>query len=143
MKKGLLITALFILISAGYLMAQKLNANAVPLAVKAELTRRYPDAKNVIWEKHKDKFKACWGGKTNADSRVCINQAGAFIQIVNDFPVKQPPIAITSYTKNHYNTPVIRAGKGANAVDKLFYEVEISGGRELIFAENGRFIRVD
>ena len=142
MKKGLLISALLVLMSTGFSIAQKLSAKAVPLAVRSELMRRYPNATKATWEKRKGNYRASFGGKAGKDNSVVISPASAFIEMGNPVDVKFLPQAVTSYVKVHYHAQVISADKIADATGKLFYVTRVAGDKEVLFDTNGKFIKV-
>ncbi len=142
MKKSLLIAALFLFASTSYLMAQKIAVKDVPLGVRSELNRRYPDAGKANWEKEKGKYKANWTGKTTGANSALFSPAGAFVKLITPTPAKFLPIAVTSYVKAHYNIPVTVANKSIDETGKLYYEIKITGGRDAIFNMDGKFIRV-
>ena len=57
--------------------------------------------------------------------------------------VSQLPAAVAPYVKAHYNGAKIKeAGKVTDAAGKHFFEAEIKG-RDLIFDESGKFVKVD
>jgi hypothetical protein len=78
----ILLGILFILPS----FAQKVKSNDVPAAVKSALQQKYPDAKNVYWEKEHGNYEANWGGKSKEDNSVQFTPAGEFIEYVKAIP---------------------------------------------------------
>jgi dihydroxyacetone kinase-like predicted kinase len=142
MKSKLLLVAL-IAIASGSLKAQDLKASAVPAAVKEALAKKYPEAAKVSWEKEKGNYEANWGGRSGEDNSVVFTPTGTFIEIVKAIPVADLPKNIASYVKAHYKGAKIKeAGKVTDAAGKTMYEAEIKGG-DLIFDENGNFIKKD
>jgi hypothetical protein len=68
---------------------------------------------------------------------------GTFIEIVKAIPVNDLPKSIAPYIKVHYNGAKIKeAGKVTDAAGKTMYEAEIKG-KDLIFDENGNFLKKD
>ena len=63
----------------------------VPPAVKTALSKKYPNASKVTWEKENGNYEANWGGKSGEDNSVQFTPAGDFIEIVNAIPVSQLP----------------------------------------------------
>jgi dihydroxyacetone kinase-like predicted kinase len=132
-----------IAIASGSLKAQDLKASAVPAAVKEALAKKYPEAAKVSWEKEKGNYEANWGGRSGEDNSVVFTPTGTFIEIVKAIPVADLPKNIASYVKAHYKGAKIKeAGKVTDAAGKTMYEAEIKGG-DLIFDENGNFIKKD
>ncbi|WP_295793467.1 PepSY-like domain-containing protein [Mucilaginibacter sp.] len=142
MKKALVLAAI-ILAVASNLKAQDLKTKDVPAVVKEALMKKYPAAAKVSWEKEKGNYEANWGGKSGEDNSVMFTPTGAFIEIVKAIPVSDLPKSIAPYIKAHYNGAKIKeAGKVTDAAGKTMYEAEIKG-KDLIFDENGNFIKKD
>jgi Putative beta-lactamase-inhibitor-like, PepSY-like len=124
-------------------VAQDLQSKDVPEAVKTAFTKKYPDAKKVSWEKEKGNYEANWGGKSGEDSSVTFTPSSIFVEIVIAIPVSQLPSSVAPYVNNHYKGAKIReAGKVTDAAGRQMYEAEIKG-KDLIFDENGVFIKED
>ena len=142
MKRELLFAAA-IVAAAISVKAQDLKSANVPAAVKSELTKRYPEATKVSWEKEKGNFEANWGGKSGEDNSVMITPAGSFVEIVKAIKISDLPASVAPYVKAHYKGAKIKeAGRVTDAAGKTMYEAEIKGG-DLIFDENGKFLKKD
>ena len=142
MKKNLLL-ALVLNCGVFHLMAQDLKSKDVPESVKSALAKKYPEATHVSWEKEKGNYEANWGGRSGEDNSVQFTPAGAFIEIVKAISVADLPKNIAPYIKEHYKGAKIKeAGKVTDAAGKTMYEAEIKG-KDLIFDENGDFIKKD
>ena len=141
MKRLILIAAMA---ATGYgLQAQDLKPKDVPTAVKEALAKKYPEAAKVSWEKEKGNYEANWGGKSGEDNSVMFKPDGSFIEIVKAISIADLPKNIAPYIKQHYNGAKIReAGKVTDAAGKTMYEAEIKG-KDLIFNEQGNFIKKD
>lgn len=124
------------------LMAQDLKLKDVPASVKAAQAKKYPAATKVNWEKEKGNYEANWGGKSGEDNSAVFTPAGEFVEIVNAIPISALPKTVVPYVKEHYKTPIKEAGKVTDAKGTLTYEAEIKG-KDLIFDENGKFLKVD
>lgn len=141
--KSKLLLATLIALASGSLKAQDLKASAVPAVVKEALAKKYPEAAKVSWEKEKGNYEANWGGRSGEDNSVMFTPTGTFIEIVKAIPVADLPKNIAPYVKAHYKGAKIKeAGKVTDAAGKTMYEAEIKGG-DLIFDENGSFIKKD
>jgi hypothetical protein len=69
--------------------------------------------------------------------------AGVFVEEVNAIAISKLPAVIAPYVKAHYSGAKIKeAGKVTDAAGKKMFEAEIKG-KDLIFDENGKFIKVD
>jgi len=142
-KKSLL--AIVITLAAFGVKAQDIKAKDVPASVKSELLKKYPESatQKVSWEKEKGNYEANWGGKSGEDNSVQFTPSGTFIEIVKAISISDLPKAIAPYVKEHYKGAKIKeAGKVTDAKGKTMYEAEIKGG-DLIFEENGTFIKKD
>jgi len=141
--KKIIILSLSIFAIAGQVMAQNLKASQVPAQVKEALAKKYPATKKVSWEKEKGNYEANWGGRSGEDNSVQFTPTGTFIEIVKAIPVTDLPKSIAPYIKAHYNGAKIKeAGKVTDATGKTMYEAEIKGA-DLIFDQNGNFIKKD
>ncbi len=115
----------------------------VPPAVKEALVKKYPSAKHVNWEKEKGNFEGNWGGASKEDTSVVFTPAGDFVEEVIAIPVSILPPVISSYVRSHYSGARIKeAGKVTDAKEMKMFEAEIKG-KDLIFDENGKFLKED
>ena len=122
---------------------QPVPPGKVPVAVKSALVAKFPDAKNVTWEKEKGNFEANWGGASKEDNSVLFTPGGSFVEMVVATPVANLPPAISAYVKEHYATSKItEAGKITWPDGRSGYEAEVKG-KDLVFDEKGNFIRID
>jgi hypothetical protein len=141
--KTKLLTVLVMAFAVAGVKAQDLKTKDVPSVVKTALAQKYPKATKVGWEKEKGNYEANWGGKSGEDNSVQFTPAGTFVEIVKAIPVSQLPASVSPYVKDHYKGAKIReAGRVTNAAGKTMYEAEIKGA-DLIFDENGSFIKKD
>ncbi len=145
MKKTLLLAMMFAgMVSVSVMAQTKKEAKVnVPAAVKSAFAKKYPEATKVSWELEKGNYEANWGGKSGEDNAVVYTPAAVFVEIVKAIPISALPKSVVPYVKAHYKTSVKEAGKGMDAADKTFYEAEIAGGKDVIFDETGKFIKVD
>lgn len=121
--------------------SEKHNSIIVPTAVQSALQQKYPEAKNVTWEKEKGNYEANWGGKSGEDNSVQFKPSGAFIEIVNAIPVSNLPKNVMAYAREHHKSAFItEAGKVTDSKGAQFYEAEIKG-RDFLFDKNGNFIK--
>ncbi|HEY5327041.1 MAG TPA: PepSY-like domain-containing protein [Mucilaginibacter sp.] len=142
MKKKLLLAAA-IVAAAGSVKAQDLKTKDVPAVVKAACEKKYPGATNVSWEKEKGNYEANWGGKSGEDNSVQFTPSGTFVEIVKAISISGLPKAVAPYVKAHYKgAKISEAGRVTDAAGKTMYEAEIKG-MDLIFDENGNFIKRD
>ena len=143
MKKNFLLLAVVIAVAAINVNAQDLKAGNVPAVVKSALSKKYPEATKVSWEKEKGNYEANWGGKSGEDNSVQFTPSGDFVEIVKAISITDLPKTVAPYVKAHYKGAKIKeAGRVTDAAGKTMYEAEIKGG-DLIFDENGNFLKKD
>lgn len=147
MKKMIGLTAiLFALGSATFAQEKGENENSehikVPAKVKMALKQKYPEAKNVGWEKENGNYEANWGGKSGEDNSVQFTPSGSFIEIVKAISVSELPANTIAYVKEHYKTKITEAGKVTDAKGGTSYEAEVKG-RDVIFDKDGNFIKAE
>jgi len=143
MKKNFLLLAVVIAVAAVNVNAQDLKAGNVPAVVKSALSKKYPEATKVSWEKEKGNYEANWGGKSGEDNSVQFTPSGDFVEIVKAISITDLPKTVAPYVKAHYKGAKIKeAGRVTDAAGKTMYEAEIKGG-DLIFDENGNFLKKD
>ncbi|UOE51706.1 PepSY-like domain-containing protein [Mucilaginibacter sp. SMC90] len=142
MKKTILLSITAALLGTGAI-AKAANSLDVPAVVKQSLLKKYPNATKVTWEKEKGNYEANWGGKSGEDTSVTFTPAGSFVEEVDAIPVTRLPAAVFEYIKiNYKGSKVKEAGQVTDAAGKKMFEAEIKG-RDLLFDENGKFIKVD
>jgi hypothetical protein len=118
---------------------EKIN---VPSTVQKALKQKYPEAKNVGWEKENGNYEANWGGKSGEDNSVQFTPSGNFIEIVKAIPVHELPANTIAYVKEHYKVKITEAGKVTDAKGNTSYEAEVKG-RDVIFDQNGNFVKAE
>ena len=115
----------------------------VPSAVKSALKAKYPQTKNVKWEKEKGNYEANWGGPSGEDMSVQFTPSGEFVEAVKAISISDLPAAVAPYVRSHFNgAPIKEAGKVVDAKGKQTYEVEIKG-KDLIFGLDGKYVGLD
>jgi hypothetical protein len=138
--------AIFILLGMSMLWgvnAQDLKSGDVPSVVKAALSKKFPAASRVSWEKEKGNYEANWGGKSGEDNSAQFTPAGDFVEIVRNIPIAALPPGVHSYLRIHYQGARIReAGRVTDAAGTVSYEAEIKG-KDLLFDLQGNFLRED
>jgi hypothetical protein len=114
---------------------------SVPVPVKSALSKKYPAAAKVTWEKENGNYEANWGGKSGEDNSVQFTPSGGFIEIVNAIPVSQLPAPVITYVTAHYKgAKITEAGKVTDAKGKIFFEAEVKH-KDILFDEKGTFIK--
>lgn len=147
MKKIIAIAAISFVSSATFAQEKGSNENnehiKVPAKVKEALKQKYPEAKNVGWEKENRNYEANWGGKSGEDHSVQFTPSGDFVEKADAISVSDLPQPVFIYVKQHYKTShITEAGKVTDAKGNHSYEAEVKG-RDVIFDENGNFIKAE
>jgi hypothetical protein len=141
MKKFGIVSAVCLFALGG--LSQDLKDKDVPPVVKTALTKQFPAAVKISWEKEKGNYEANWGGHSGEDNSAQFSPSGVFIELVQNIPVSSLPARIAPYVTSHYNKAKIKeAGKVTDATGHHTYEVEIKG-KDLIFDLDGNFIKED
>lgn len=115
----------------------------VPEVVKQAFAQKFPDAKNVTWERENGNYEANWGGKSGEDNSVLYTPAGKFLEAGKAIDVNQLPSAAISYVKSHYKGAAItEAMQVTKANGKLTFEAEVHG-KDIAFDEHGNYLKTE
>jgi len=145
MKKIISLTVILFALSSGAFAQENESSHNinVPAVVKTALKQKYPEAKNVGWEKENGNYEANWGGKSGEDNSVQFTPSGIFIEIVKAIPVSSLPKPVIAYVNEHYKgAKITEAGKVTDAAGKTSYEAEVKG-KDVIFDGNGNFVKAE
>src|SRR5690348_16455513 len=133
-------SAIFLLSSA---CAQDIKSSEVPAVVKSALLKKFHEATKVSWEKENGNYEANWGGKSGEDNAAQFTPAGVFVEIERAIPVDELPASVKTYVKDHQSgAKITEASRVTDANGKISYEAEVKG-KDLIFDENGKFIKTE
>lgn len=137
MKKLILMSVVAVLTGYGY--GQKVNEKDVPASVKETLNKNYPNV-GAKWEKEKENFEANFtSGKKELSVLIAAN--GNLIESETEIETSELPANVLMYVeKNMNNAKIKEAAIITDASGKKTYEAEV-GGKDLIFDENGNFIK--
>ena len=138
MKKLMFFVVLSILplISFG----QKTKEKNVPQVVKNALYQKFPNAKEVKWDKEKDSYEASFD-VNQVDNSVLFSQDGKIVETEVEIKMSQLPKNALNYLKEHYKSQKIKeAAKIVTNKGVVIYEAEIQGN-DVLFDENGNFIK--
>lgn len=137
--RKLFFTAIILLLSVGFMTAQKA---AIPAVVKAKIAALYPNAKKVEWTVEKDNYEAEIEQKGSPDVSVDLNAKGEVLETETDIKVAELPEAARVYiTKNLGNAKIKEAAKIVKADNSVMYEAQI-GKKDYLFDDNGRFLKI-
>ena len=140
MKKSVMTIALIMLSFVSF--AQKTKEQNVPQIIKDALTEKFPNVKNVKWDKEENNFEASFKNN-NIDNSILFNANGKIIETEIAIEVNQLPKNALQYLKDNFkNEKVKEAAKIITEKGNLIYEAEVKG-KDLFFDENGNFITKD
>jgi len=140
-KYSVISTFLLLICFSSKMNAQRLKGSDVPATVKTALTKKYPQAKNVTWEKENGNYEANWGGKSGEANAVQFSPAGDFVEIENAISVSDLPKAVTAYVNEHYKgSKISEAARLTDAKGKQTFEAEVNG-KDLVFDDKGNFVK--
>ncbi len=140
MKKSVITIALIMLSFVSF--AQKTKEQNVPQVIKKALSEKFPNAKNVKWDKEENNFEASFKNN-NIDNSILFNANGKIIETEIAIEVNQLPKNALQYLNDNFkNQKVKEAAKIITEKGNLIYEAEIKG-KDLFFDENGNFITKD
>lgn len=140
MKKSVMTIALIMLSFVSF--AQKTKEQNVPQVIKKALSGKFPNAKNVKWDKEENNFEASFKNN-NIDNSILFNANGKIIETEIAIEVNQLPKNALQYLNDNFkNQKVKEAAKIITEKGNLIYEAEIKG-KDLFFDENGNFITKD
>ena len=140
MKKSVMTIALIMLSVVSF--AQKIKEQNVPQVIKKALSEKFPNVKNVKWDKEENNFEASFKNN-NIDNSILFNANGKIIETEIAIEVNQLPKNALQYLNDNFkNQKVKEAAKIITEKGNLIYEAEIKG-KDLFFDENGNFITKD
>ena len=139
MKKSVIIVVTLVLSTIAF--AQKVKATKVPEIVTKSLMSKYPNAKNVKWDKEENNYEASFESN-KIENSVLFNANGKIIETEVEISTAQLPKSILSYlSKNYKDQKVKEAAKIISEKGIVTYEAEIKG-KDLLFDENGKLLSV-
>ena len=139
MKKSVIIVVTLVFSTIAF--AQKVKATKVPEIVTKSLISKYPNAKNVKWDKEENNYEASFENNKTENS-VLFNSNGKIIETEVEISTAQLPKSILSYlSKNYKDQKVKEAAKIISEKGIVTYEAEIKG-KDLLFDENGKLLSV-
>ena len=116
------------------------SADTPPAAVKAAITKLYPTATNVKFDKEAGDYEASftYNGK---DMSVVLDAKGNVKETETTIVTSALPAAVRDYVaKHHAGKKIKEAAEIVDAKGKKTYEAEVNG-KDLIFDEKGMFIK--
>lgn len=140
MKKSVMTIALIMLTFVSF--AQKTKEQNVPQLIKNSLNEKFPNAKNVKWDKEENNFEASFKNN-NIDNSILFNANGKIIETEIAIDVNQLPKNALQYLNDNFkNKKIKEAAKIITEKGIIIYEAEIQGN-DLFFVENGNHITKD
>ena len=120
-------------------LAQKINADKVPAAVKASVSKAHSGV-SATWEKERGNYEANFKEGDKVMSCV-IDKSGTILETETDVPISGLPQTVQSYVKDHYKGARIKeASKIIKSNGEEYYEADVNG-KDVLFDKNGKFIK--
>lgn len=138
MKK--LIFLLVAMAGVSFANAQKVSDKEVPTVVKSAVQKKYPNAKELKWEKEKGNYEVGFE-LAKTDYSVLINASGNILETEVEISIDELPANVKAYVSKHYAGQKIKeAAKIADSKGIVTYEAEVNG-KDLIFDKSGKFLK--
>lgn len=138
MKNAVILLA--VMLTAASANAQKIQDKDVPATVKTALQNKYPQAKELKWEKENGNYEAEFE-VSETDYSVLLDASGNILETEIEIKLDELPANAKEYvSKNHSGQKIKEAAKITDAKGTITYEAEIKG-TDLIFDSNGNFIK--
>lgn len=139
MRKSVIIVVALVLSTIAF--AQKVKATKVPEIITKSLMSKYPNAKNVKWDKEENNYEASFESN-KIENSILFNANGKIIETEVEITAAQLPKSILNYIgKNYKDQKVKEAAKIISEKGVVTYEAEIKG-KDLLFDENGKLLSV-
>jgi hypothetical protein len=137
--KKILILSLAAATLAINVSAQKLKRAEVPLEIRKSFEKQYPGT-IAKWEKENGKYEAGFK-KDGAAMSALFDANGTMTESETEIKIAALPANVLAYVKKYYKGKSIKEGAKITRADgTVNYEAEV-GGKDLIFDENGKFIK--
>lgn len=135
-----LLSILSVLLFSSFAFAQSISEKEVPNSVKAAFSKKFPNQKNVKWEKEKENYEASFSmGKT--EHAAVIDSKGNLLETEEEISVKELPADAVAYIQKNYSGKKIKeAAKITDAKGIVTFEAEVAS-KDLIFEKTGIYIK--
>ncbi len=137
MKNLILMTGL--LVSSGFVSAQKVNQKMVSEAIKAKVHALYPSAKTITWTKEKGNYEAEFknGGVTTS---ALLDSKAELIESEIALKPTELPAAVLNAIKTSFPGKKIAEAAVIDTKGAKSYEAEV-GGIDYIYTIDGKLIK--
>ncbi|HEY4651882.1 MAG TPA: PepSY-like domain-containing protein [Pontibacter sp.] len=105
---------------------QDIPQSEVPAAVVSALTKAYPNASDVEWEKHSKNFEAEFDVDTT-DYTVLLDGAGNIVQAKHEIAIAALPETIKNAIATSYKNQKIDDADVLEKNGQTYYQVELEG----------------
>ncbi|MBC7652844.1 MAG: PepSY-like domain-containing protein [Oligoflexus sp.] len=116
-------------------------AQNIPAATKKSLTKTYPNAKDVKWEKENSNYEAGFQ-QDGKELSLVIDAKGNILETETAIKTTDLPQSVLSFLKSKFgnNLKIKDAAKIKKADGNIIYEAEVKG-LDYLFDANGKFIK--
>ena len=115
----------------------------MPLIVKQNFAKKYPDVKVIKWEKEHDDVEVSFY-LNKFQSSALYDLAGNFKEFEQEMSINEMPKNVLTYSVNNFHGfHITEAARITDAASKTFYEIEMDKGKkhiELLFDLQGNFL---
>lgn len=135
-----LLFILSILLCSSLAIGQHVNEKDVPDSVKATFSKKFPNQKNVKWEKEKENYEASFSIDHSQHAAV-IDSKGSLIETEEEISLKELPADAIAYIQKNYSGKKIKeAARIIDAQGIVTFEAEVAS-KDLIFDKTGLYIK--
>ena len=105
MKKLVIVIAIIMVSLVSF--AQKIKEQNVPQIIKNALLQKFPNAKEVKWDKEGKNFEASFD-LNNIDNSVLFNSDGKIVETETEIKVSQLPKSALQYLNDNYKNQKVK-----------------------------------
>lgn len=114
----------------------------VPSVIDNTFKTRFPDAKDVEWEKIKEYYEVDFEWQ-NIDHSALLDDTGDILKFKYDLQVSQLPQSIKTNFKQQFPKKIMDDAEAVNVKEIIYYQIEADGflnDKKLVFDTNGEEI---
>lgn len=132
--------SIFIAMVLLFTIATGFAQSRIPKEVMTTFNQKYPNVKNVKWDKENKDYEAGFE-VDKIDYSVLFNAKGNILETEVAIGKSQLPKGVLDYVAKHYVGQKVKGAAKINSTKEgVIYEVEVKG-KDLLFDSNGKFIR--
>lgn len=128
---------------APFSLAQKAKGDEIPQAVTTAFAKKYPEVKNVKWEKEDDLFEASFD-RNKEEVSALFDAAGNVREEETEIEIASLPAPVKNSLSKEYADYKVKEAAKIVSENSTTYEAELKKGKEsfdLIFSEDGKLLK--